>query len=74
MSKNELSKVYEFSSIESKWYQVWEENKAFKPNNNSDTFTITMPPPNVTGVLHIGHVFFLSLIFLNFLFIIYVHN
>ena len=56
MSKNELSKVYEFSSIESKWYQVWEENKAFKPNNNSDTFTITMPPPNVTGVLHIGHV------------------
>ena len=56
MAKKELSKVYEFSNIESKWYQRWEDSKAFKPNDNPDTFTITMPPPNVTGVLHIGHV------------------
>ena len=56
MSKKELSKVYKFSKIENKWYQKWEKNNSFKANDSSDTFTITMPPPNVTGVLHIGHV------------------
>ena len=56
MSKKELSKVYEFSNTENKWYQKWEDNKSFTPNNNPDTFTIMIPPPNVTGILHIGHI------------------
>ncbi len=56
MPKKELSKVYEFSNIESKWYQKWEENKSFKPNDASETFTIMIPPPNVTGILHVGHI------------------
>ena len=56
MPKKELSKVYEFLDIESKWYQEWEKNNAFKPNDNPNTFTIMIPPPNVTGILHIGHI------------------
>ena len=56
MSKKELSKVYEFSNLESKWYQKWEESNAFRPNDSSDTFTIAIPPPNITGILHIGHI------------------
>ena len=56
MSKKELSKVYEFSNVESKWYEKWEENKSFKPNSNLETFTIMIPPPNVTGILHVGHI------------------
>ena len=56
MPKKELSKVYEFSNIESKWYQKWEENKSFKPNDALETFTIMIPPPNVTGILHVGHI------------------
>jgi len=56
MPKKELSKIYEFSNVESKWYQKWEENKSFKPNDSSETFTIMIPPPNVTGILHVGHI------------------
>ena len=56
MPKKELSKVYEFLDIESKWYQECEKNNAFKPNDNPNTFTIMIPPPNVTGILHIGHI------------------
>ena len=53
----ELSKIYDPKNVESKWYKVWQEQKLFKPNNNySDTFTIMIPPPNVTGILHMGHV------------------
>ena len=56
--KNELSKVYNPKSIEEKWYTIWEEAKSFQPNldDSSETFTVMIPPPNVTGVLHIGHV------------------
>lgn len=44
--------------IEQKWYKIWEENKYFKPigDENRPSFTIVIPPPNVTGVLHMGHV------------------
>jgi valyl-tRNA synthetase len=53
----ELSKIYDPKNVESKWYKVWQEQKLFKPNNNyNDTFTIMIPPPNVTGILHMGHV------------------
>ena len=54
--KKELSKTYDPVNIESKWYDIWESSKAFIPNEDDDTFTLMIPPPNVTGILHIGHV------------------
>ena len=57
MKNIELSKIYEPNQVESKWYKVWDEQGLFQPgNNNEDSFTIMIPPPNVTGILHIGHV------------------
>lgn len=53
----EISKNYNPAEIESKWYQYWLDNKYFesKPNPKKEPFTIVIPPPNVTGVLHMGH-------------------
>lgn len=53
----EISKNYNPAEIENKWYQYWLENKYFesKPNPQKEPFTIVIPPPNVTGVLHMGH-------------------
>ncbi len=53
----ELPKVYEPQQVEKDIYQMWEENGCFKPSGNPDAkpFTIVMPPPNVTGQLHMGH-------------------
>ena len=57
MKNIELSKVYNPNQVESKWYTAWDEQGLFKPlNQDQDTFTIMIPPPNVTGILHIGHV------------------
>ncbi len=39
----------------SKWYKFWEENKLFDPDGKGEPFCMVLPPPNVTGVLHIGH-------------------
>jgi len=52
----ELSTKYNPREVEEKWYQYWEENKYFssKPDDR-EPFTILIPPPNVTGVLHMGH-------------------
>lgn len=53
-----LPKTYDPSGIEDKWYKAWEETKSFKPKkstNGKDPYTILMPPPNVTGKLHMGH-------------------
>lgn len=52
----ELSKNYTPAAVETKWTKIWKENKYFKsePDNRSP-FTIVIPPPNVTGVLHMGH-------------------
>ena len=53
----ELSKIYEPKQVESKWYATWDEAGLFKPaGHQEDTFTIMIPPPNVTGILHVGHV------------------
>jgi len=52
----ELPKSYNPSKVEEKWYQDWEKNKIFSPNDSNDTYTIMIPPPNVTGILHLGHV------------------
>ena len=55
-SKN-LSKVYDPQSVEEKWYKWWEESKFFsaKMEEGKPAFSIVMPPPNVTGMLHMGH-------------------
>ncbi len=56
MSK-ELAKTYDPKSIEDRLYQKWEENKYFhaEPDRSKKPFTIVMPPPNITGQLHMGH-------------------
>ena len=55
--KKELSKTYNPDNLEEKWYKEWNEGGYFKPSkNNNDSFTIMIPPPNVTGILHLGHV------------------
>ena len=53
----ELAKAYEFKSVEKKWYDVWEEQKHFAATMDPDreSYCIVIPPPNVTGVLHVGH-------------------
>ncbi len=52
----ELASKYDPQAVESKWYQYWLDNKLFssKPDGR-DPYTIVIPPPNVTGVLHMGH-------------------
>lgn len=53
-----MEKTYHPQDIESQWYQTWEEKGYFKPaNNDADPYCIMIPPPNVTGSLHMGHGF-----------------
>ncbi|OQY50994.1 MAG: valine--tRNA ligase [Desulfobacteraceae bacterium 4572_87] len=57
MAKEPLAKSYEPREVEPKWYQYWEENDLFKPTTPSEKspYCIVIPPPNVTGTLHMGH-------------------
>ncbi|HET8912010.1 MAG TPA: valine--tRNA ligase [Ktedonobacteraceae bacterium] len=52
-----LPKTYDPQAVEGKWYRFWEEQGYFKPRTSKTgkTFVISMPPPNVTGALHVGH-------------------
>ncbi len=52
-----LAKTYNPKEVEDKWYAYWLEKKFFssKPNPDKQPYTIVIPPPNVTGVLHMGH-------------------
>ncbi len=54
-----LAKSFEPKEIEKKWYPVWEQAGYFKPSGDTTkpSYTIQLPPPNVTGVLHMGHAF-----------------
>jgi len=53
---NELPKAYEPHAAELKWYPIWNSRGYFKPSHpDRPTYCITIPPPNVTGALHIGH-------------------
>src|SRR3569833_4447514 len=53
---SELSKTFEPRAIEDRWYAHWESRGLFRPDlPNATPWTIVMPPPNVTGSLHIGH-------------------
>lgn len=56
-NKMEISKTYSPKEIEEKWYSYWLDNQYFKstPNPDKEPYTIVIPPPNVTGVLHMGH-------------------
>ncbi len=53
----EIPKTYNPAAVEEKWYQYWLEHKFFaaKPNPEKEPYAIVIPPPNVTGVLHMGH-------------------
>jgi valyl-tRNA synthetase len=54
----ELSKRYDPNAVEPKWYQRWLENRDFvaNPESSKPAFSIVMPPPNITGMLTLGHV------------------
>src|SRR5260221_478775 len=55
----ELAKSFEPHAIENKWYPVWESRGDFKPSfqPGAPPYCIQLPPPNVTGALHMGHAF-----------------
>ncbi|MEE3235209.1 MAG: valine--tRNA ligase [Candidatus Latescibacterota bacterium] len=54
---SDLEKVYDPNHIEEKWYSFWEDSGFFRANNQSEksSYSIVIPPPNVTGELHMGH-------------------
>ncbi|MFB6350736.1 MAG: class I tRNA ligase family protein, partial [Bradymonadaceae bacterium] len=58
-----LDSAYEPLSVESDWYEYWDENGYFHADEDSDRepYTIVIPPPNVTGSLHMGHALFVTL-------------
>ncbi len=57
MENDVLAKTYEPKGVEEKWYCYWERNDLFKANTESgkSPFSIVIPPPNITGSLHMGH-------------------
>ena len=57
MGKPELAKGYEPRDVEARWSAQWEENRTFTPDPEAEgePYSIVIPPPNVTGVLHMGH-------------------
>ncbi|HEX7568593.1 MAG TPA: valine--tRNA ligase [Anaerolineaceae bacterium] len=70
MSETNLSKTYDFSSVEQRLYDWWEKSGFFEPSNDPNKpgfdparkpFVISIPPPNVTGELHLGHAMFVSM-------------
>ena len=70
MSTNPLPKAYDFKVTEDRIYTFWEENGFFSPSNTPhkpgfdpsiEPFVISIPPPNVTGELHLGHAMFVSM-------------
>lgn len=57
MSIENLEKNYDSSKVENRWYEFWEKNHLFAPTDDDTkpSFSIVIPPPNVTGKLHMGH-------------------
>ncbi len=58
MSSNLLDKGYEPHDVEKRWYDFWEKERLFSASESESTqkcYSIVIPPPNVTGVLHMGH-------------------
>ena len=52
-----MEKTYDPRAIEQRWYQTWEQNGYFAPQGAGPAYCIMIPPPNVTGSLHMGHAF-----------------
>jgi valyl-tRNA synthetase len=52
-----MDKTYEPHAIEERWYTFWEERGHFAPGGQGQSYCIMIPPPNVTGTLHMGHAF-----------------
>ncbi len=52
-----MDKAYDPRDIEQRQYQRWEQNDYFSPSGSGDSYCIVIPPPNVTGTLHMGHAF-----------------
>ena len=52
-----MDKNYDPKTIESRWYEAWEQHGYFKPQGGTGCYSIALPPPNVTGSLHMGHAF-----------------
>jgi valyl-tRNA synthetase len=70
MTENDLAKAYDFRATEGRIYDWWEQSGFFKPANDPNlpghdpdrqSFVISIPPPNVTGELHLGHAMFVSM-------------
>jgi valyl-tRNA synthetase len=70
MAQHELPKAYDFKSTEARIYAMWETGGYFKPWNDPNKpgfdpsvkpFVISIPPPNVTGELHLGHAMFVAM-------------
>ncbi|MGB8214071.1 MAG: valine--tRNA ligase [Anaerolineales bacterium] len=70
MTEYQLPKAYDFKTTEERIYAMWEKNGYFKPSNDPNKpgfdptrkpFVISIPPPNVTGELHLGHVMFVAM-------------
>src|SRR5258708_19432991 len=62
--QQEMPKNFNFAEAEPRLYQWWEEHGWFKPEvagDDAEPFVIAIPPPNVTGELHLGHAMFVSL-------------
>ncbi|HEV8543253.1 MAG TPA: class I tRNA ligase family protein, partial [Verrucomicrobiae bacterium] len=55
---SEIPKTYDPATVETKWYQYWMEQRLFMADAHSRkaAYSIVIPPPNVTGILHMGHV------------------
>jgi valyl-tRNA synthetase len=54
-TKQAMDSRYSPKEIEEKWYSTWEDSGTFKPQGDGEPFSIVIPPPNVTGALHMGH-------------------
>jgi valyl-tRNA synthetase len=63
MNTEPLAKAYSAGDVEPRWYRIWEERGYFKadPASGRPSFAMVIPPPNVTGSLHIGHAFAFTL-------------
>ncbi len=51
----DIGKRYMPHELENRWYKIWEESHSFEPRQGNDKFSIVIPPPNITGKIHIGH-------------------
>jgi len=55
---SEIPKNYDFKNSELKWQKFWNDSKLYEshPDNDKPKFSVVIPPPNVTGILHFGHI------------------